>query len=479
MRFRRTTVITIGLLTFLAGLGLARTGRLISYELVISLSIFWLVTIIRLRSLAVISTVLFSFSLGWLRGQMFLPNVYALSELDGVKAVAIVTADSDTFYNSRGQLTFDASNLRVIEPEEQNLPGRLSISGFGVPTIFKGDIVHVEGRFFAKRGSKQLGMSFAKLEVIESRSSWVDDTRRRFSAGLASSTPEPQASFGLGLLIGQRSTLPEDVSVSLSAVGLTHIVAVSGYNLTIIMRAVKRLLNKRSKYQITLLSLLLIGIFLLMTGMSASIVRAAIVSGLTIIAWHYGRTIKPLLLLGLVAAATAGWNPFYIWSDIGWYLSFLAFFGVLILAPLLQQRFFHNELKILAAVCLESFAALIMTLPLIMFIFKQVSLFALPANLIIVPLVPIAMLTALVAGLAGMFVPVIAGVIAWPATTLMTAMLDIVRVLSQIPHILIARSLSMAGMLTCYASLVLVTIILWRVSYKNANITDMKTEPEV
>jgi competence protein ComEC len=477
MRFRRTTVITIGLLAFLGGLGFTRTGWLISYELVLSRGIFFLVTVLRLRLLAVISAVLFSFSLGWLRGQMYMPNVRALSHLDGVRAVATVRADSDTFYNNRGQLTFDASQLHLLEPEDQTLPGRLTISGYGEPAIFKGDLVQIEGKFYARRGSKQLGMSFAQFETIETRQSQVDTIRRRFSAGLATAVPEPQSSLGLGLLIGQRSTLPETVGLQLSVVGLTHIVAVSGYNLTIIMRAVKRLLNKRSKYQITALSLTLIALFLLMTGMSASIVRAAIVSGLSIVAWHYGRTFRPLLLISLAAVITAAYNPFYIWSDIGWYLSFLAFFGVLILAPLLQERIYKSKQpKILAAVCLESFSAMVMTLPLIMYIFKQISLVALPANLIIVPMVPLAMLASLVAGLAGMFAPVVSGLLAWPATVLLTAMLDIVQILSGVPHALAARSLSLVGMLAWYACLLFVTIILWRVRLRNDKITDMKRE---
>jgi len=64
-------------------------------------------------------------------------------------------------------------------------------------------------------------------------------------------------------------------------VGLTHIIAVLGYNLTIILRASKNLLASRSKRLSTILSLGLIIVFLLITGFSASIVRAAVVSALS------------------------------------------------------------------------------------------------------------------------------------------------------------------------------------------------------
>ncbi len=53
-----------------------------------------------------------------------------------------------------------------------------------------------------------------------------------------------------------------------------------------------------------------------------------------------------IMVLILVAAAlTAGWNPVYIWSDIGWYLSFLAFFGILMLAPQIFKRFWKVRIN--------------------------------------------------------------------------------------------------------------------------------------
>src|SRR3954470_8823983 len=103
-------------------------------------------------------------------------------------------------------------------------------------------------------------------------------------------------------------------------VGLTHIIAVSGYNLTIILHASRRVLGKRSKRMSTFLSLSLIVVFLLLAGASASIVRAAIVSVLSIWASYYGRGFKPLNLLALTAAITALANPVYVWSDLSWYL---------------------------------------------------------------------------------------------------------------------------------------------------------------
>lgn len=475
-RFRRTTVLTIGLLAFLLGLGFARLRLPLSNELLITAWMLFVMTFLRLRVPAVLSVLLFGFVLGWWRGQVFLQRLEPLESLTGQHIVATVQADSDVVYNDRKELSFDASNLHVSDPKDTVLPGRLLISGFGEPAVYKGDIVQIEGKIFASRGSRQLRMSFAELEVLGRSGSPIDNIRRQFAAGMESALPEPLASFGLGLLIGQRSTLPDSVAAALSAAGLTHIIAVSGYNLTIIMRAVRRLLHKRSKYQIMVISLLLMGLFLLMTGFSASIVRAAIVSSLSLLAWYYGRNVRPLLLLALAAVITAGWNPFYIWSDVGWYLSFLAFFGVLIIAPLIDKRLFGTEEpKVLTALLTESFCALLMTVPFVLYIFQQVSLVALMANLLIVPLVPMGMLFALAAGLAGMLVPVLSGIIALPARILLTYMLDLAELMSRIPHALVRRQLPLGAMLFLYGCISLFVVILWRATEKKRAILAQET----
>jgi competence protein ComEC len=275
--------------------------------------------------------------------------------------------------------------------------------------------------------------------------------------------PEPLAPFAMGLLVGQRANLPDDVKQDLLMVGLTHIIAVSGYNLTIILQAGKRLFDRTSKRISTGLSFGLIGVFLLLAGASASIVRAAIVSMLSIGAGYYGRAFRPLDLICLAAAITALANPVYVWSDLSWYLSFLAFYGVLVLAPLIQRRWsghgWHRTL--IGAVALESICAEVMSLPFILYIFGQLSLIGLPANVLVVTLVPLAMLLSLVAGLAGMCAGSLAGWLAWPAGLLLNYMLDVARLLADLPHVFVQdRALPFAGMLGLYVMIGGLTLVL-------------------
>ncbi len=472
----RTSLLTLLFVCFLVGLAAARLSLaafMSSWAVLVTGGV--LALLMRAKNAAVVAVVCVGLFTGYWRGTQFLLATKPLSDLNGRTITAVVQVSSDGVYGDHTQLVFDADHLDLQYPYQARLPGSLQIAGFGEVAVYKGDLVEAEGRVKLAKGSKQLRMDFADLRVVGRSSSALDAMRRRFAAGMQSALPEPHASFAMGLLIGQKSTLPQDFALMLSAVGLTHIIAVSGYNLTIIADTSRKVLKKGSKYQIMVCSVVLILLFVSVTGFSASIVRAALVSLLSLCAWYYGRQFKPLLLISLTAAVTAGWNPFYLWSDIGWYLSFLAFFGVMVLGPLVNQRVFHtNSPNAIKALLSESVCAMIMTMPFILFIFKQVSIIALPANILVVPFVPLAMLLTLFAGLAGMVAPSLAGWIAWPAKALLTYMLDIVTYMSRVPHILVQRQLGVIGMMVLYATISVLMIILWRKQPKTGIITEIK-----
>ncbi|MGQ7346814.1 ComEC/Rec2 family competence protein, partial [Streptococcus suis] len=156
--------------------------------------------------------------------------------------------------------------------------------------------------------------------------------RQSFFAGMRTALPEPLASFALGLLVGVRALIPKDLQAQLALVGLSHLVAVSGYNLTILIVASQKALSRFGRGITLAASLWLIGLFLAVAGTSPSIVRASLVAVLALFASAYGRRFNPITLILLAAAATAFVNPVYL-TDLGWLLSFLAFFGILVLAP--------------------------------------------------------------------------------------------------------------------------------------------------
>lgn len=411
----------------------------LSYPLPVDARWVWLIAALVVLSLrrhgiaALLLLTLLFFVVGWWRGDTYAQKLVIHRSFHEQKITVVGTAKEDAVYGKQYQLEFTLSGVMVASPRSAPLVGDLTIRGYGEAAVYRGDRVTATGKLYPTLGNNLGLISFAKLEVLERGTSRVDEFRRRFIAGMQSALPEPVASFALGLLVGQRSTLPENVDEQLRHVGLTHVIAVSGYNLTVIVMACRRLLAKRSKYQATISCLVLMGLFLLITGSCPPIVRASIVSLLGIVSWYYGRQIKPLVLLLVSAAITVIANPIYLWGNVSWYLSFLAFYGVLVLSPLVTERIFkEKEPGMIAGIIIESICANIMVLPYVLHTFGATSLISLPANVLVVPLIPMAMVLGLVAGLGGMFAPIVAGWFAWPAKTLLTYMLDVAALLSRV-----------------------------------------------
>ncbi len=434
-RVKRAPLIVAACLALFAGIGLAHSVLLSDGRWTAVGVIPVLVTWRRHSILTVLCCMLLCFGVGWWRGSGMMRSLEPYRTYTRQQVTVQGVATDDGVYGKQSQVTFGIDHIQLVSPRTAALPGRISAAGFGVNAVYRGDTVVVSGKLMPTLGNNQASISFATMRIVQRGASPIDTVRRKFAAGMQSALPEPVASFGMGLLIGQRSTLPKDVSDALLAVGLTHIIAVSGYNLTIIVEAARRLCGGRSKYQMMAVCCTLIVVFILITGNSPSIVRAGIISMLSMWAWYFGRTIAPLALLLSAAAVTVIANPLYLWGNVSWYLSFLAFFGVVVLGPLVTWRLYKGKKPgLVIQVLIESICAEIMTLPYILYIFGQMSTVSLLANVLVVALVPLAMLLCVTAGLAGMALPMVAGWLAWPARLVLTYMLDTARLLSRIPH---------------------------------------------
>lgn len=397
-----------------------------------------------------------AFGFGNMRGTLQNRGFELLRAQFETKVTMQVTSLDDAEYDSRQQLAFNADHIVL---DGRRVPGQIAVSGFGEFSVLRGDTVEVSGKLFEARGSNQARVSFAQMDTVMKDISWYNKLRREFIKKLRDNLPEPLSSFAAGLMIGQRSTIPDSIITDLRNSGLAHIIAVSGYNLTIIVRAVMSLLRRGSRYQKLMLSLAVIGSFLLITGFSASIVRAAIVSMLSLVAWYYGRTFRPAVLLLLSAVITVLFRPEYVWGDVGWYLSFLAFTGVMIIGPVVRQRFFPGkELKLLMATCIDSSAVLVMVVPYSLYIFGTLSVVALPANMIVAPTVPLAMaLTAMTS-----MMPHQLAILNVPTIMVLDGMLEVARFLARLPFAHIDMKISQLDMLLLYALVAVWAYMMWR-----------------
>jgi competence protein ComEC len=474
IRYRRNTLLLALCFGVLVGLC---CGRQLP---VLQPAWFWVVIAVfctaigRYRFLGLCGLLLFGFMSGSMRGSDIAAQLTGYSVLYDQKVLLQVTANEDAVYGKNGQLTFVGVAI-VDVASGTELPGKVGVSGFGENAIYQDDVVLVEAKLREGIGAYQGFMSYGVLDLVERNPSLLLDIRRRFGAGMLGALPEPLASFSMAILIGQRSSLPEDVEDHLKMVGLTHIVAVSGANLTIMLEASRKLLGRSSKRFAVAVSIGLMLAFVLMTGGSASIIRAGFVSGLSVAAAYYGHRARPLLIISLVAAITALINPIYIWSDASWYLSFLAFFGVLMVSPLLQNRLpgiFQRN--ILLAIVLESICAEIMSLPYILYTFGEMSCIGLVANMLVVAMIPLSMLFGFIAGLAGTFLPSFVGWFAWPAKLLLMYMLEMAHVLADLPGVFKEGvSIDLTGVVLCYCVIVIMVALLsFKDRAKSVTITD-------
>ncbi len=367
-----------------------------------------------------------SLLLGFGRGALQESRASTIQKFYGQKVVMSGTIVDDPALNQRGFLVF---NIDAASINNQPITGVVSVRTYN-QKLRRGYKVMIRSKFDATLGNKLGQLVYGTVTISSSKLTSLEQWRQRYFAGMRNALPEPSASFALGLLLGTRGLIPKEVQDMLTTVGLTHLIAVSGYNLTIIINAARKPLRNVSKFMAIMAPIWLIFVFMLLTGFSASIVRAAIVSGLSLLAGYYGRNYKPMVLIMLSAVITLAYNPAYLWSDVGWQLSFLAFYGILIIGPLLESQL--RAEKMIPKLIIESMSAYIITLPLIMGLFGNVSIIAPLANLIILPLVPLVMFLAFVSGMFGIATP-LAPIIGLPLKILLVLMLGTMNFLANVP----------------------------------------------
>lgn len=327
--------------------------------------------------------------------------------------------------------------LRSVTIDSVKMQGKIWVTTDSSIAFKRTDRLQLEGN--VGKGFGTIPATINKVKIIDVKRPLHGDialeVRDWFASGVHKNIDEPEASLGLGFLLGQHSTLPASLEANLRLLGLTHIIVASGYNLTILVRLARRKLMKISRYTSLIGSLGLIGSFILITGFSPSMSRAGIVASLSLFAWYYGRKIRPFILLSVSAAITVLFNPGYIWGDIGWYLSYLSFFGVIVLAPLLRAYFFADKPKphFLRDILIETSSAQIMTLPIIAFVFAQYSPLSLVANVMVLPAIPFAMLATFVSGIASIIVPFLGPIVSVPAELILGYITYIVDWFAKIP----------------------------------------------
>ncbi len=280
-------------------------------------------------------------------------------------------------------------------------------------------------------------------------------TRDWLLGGLKAALPEPHAAFVAGVLVGSRSALSDDIKNDFARTSTSHIIAVSGYNITIIAGLVSwlaLLIMSRKRAFWLVVSVLIL--FMILTGGQASVVRATIMGVVVFLAQRVGRLPTPLHTLVLTAGMMVALDPTILRYDVGFQLSFLATLGILVVSPVFDEIVpvpKHGEIpKIIRETFIMTVSAQLCVIPLIMFYFQSFSILSLPVNLIVLPFVPLMMILGFVTGIVGALIPLLGRFVGLITTALSYAMLGVIHTVAGISWSSITVSISWEWMFFLY-----------------------------
>jgi len=248
---------------------------------------------------------------------------------------------------------------------------------------------------------------------------WLYNMKQKYVDILGELVPEPEAGLAAGITVGAKRALGSELLEAFRNTGLIHIVVLSGFNVTIIIIFLIKILAflpRWAKYSIAIVSVIL---FTILTGADAPVARASAMGLLGVAAILLGRTYNITRALFIVALAMIVWNPMILLHDIAFQLSVVATLGLIYIAPpiikrispkhireLSQQRLIENEdffnpVQSTIDIIGVTIAAQIAVLPLLIYYMGEVSVVAVIVNVLALPIIPIAMLFAFLAGVIG------------------------------------------------------------------------------
>jgi competence protein ComEC len=306
--------------------------------------------------------------------------------------------------------------------------------------------------FLARQGIYSV-MEYPEISITGYHGSpflqWLYATRHALNRSLSRLLPEPQASLAQGIALGVRSNIPVDIKQDFSLTGTTHLLAISGVNLTIIAGILSSLVLRffgRRYYIHIWLTAFIILLYSWLTGLQPPVLRAALMVGFFLTADLFGRQKSGIITLFLAAVVMTLINPGILF-DASSQLSFLSMTGLIIVTPLLQQagrglvERITAEGKIQETIntAVDSFCvsvgAMITTWPLIAYYFNIFSWIGPLATFLTLPLMPAIIVSAALAGGIGLFVLPLAQAAAWIAWLPLSYLLMVVTVLGHLPGI--------------------------------------------
>jgi len=282
-------------------------------------------------------------------------------------------------------------------------------------------------------------ISYADVEVLSEGNgntikSRLFSFKEKFLEKINFTIREPESLLMGGLILGEKATFSSELRQKFIDTGTIHIVALSGYNITIVAEWIMKLFSFLPLYLAIGVGILAIILFVLMTGGASTAVRAGIMAVLVLIARATGRTYDVGRALLLTAVIMIAINPMILCYDVSFQLSFIATVAVIYLSPRIEKYFQWVTKKFqLRDIITVTCSAYIFVLPFILYKMGNLSLVAIPANILILPFIPFTMLLGFLTGFVGLFSYILAVPIGFLSYIFLHYELGIINILSSIP----------------------------------------------
>jgi len=281
--------------------------------------------------------------------------------------------------------------------------------------------------------------------------SYLFKLRNSFVKNIGKVILPPESDLASGLILGVRGGFDSDTRDEFISTGTIHIIALSGYNVTIVAEWIMKIFKIFfSQFVSIVFGIIVIILFIMMAGASSTSIRAGIMATIALFARMTGRNYDAGRALFIAALLMIVYDPRVI-VDISFELSFLATFGVLFITPKVINWVKFIPMKFgLRELFATTIAATLSVLPILLYSTGILSLVSLPANILILSFIPITMLFSFLVGIFGFITPILSFPFGFIAHLLLSYILFIIHFFA---------SLSFASIIVPSFSIIFVIII--------------------
>ncbi|AFZ33641.1 ComEC/Rec2-related protein [Stanieria cyanosphaera PCC 7437] len=327
--------------------------------------------------------------------------------------------------DEKAKLWLKTTEIEIEKNSKQEVTGKLYVTLplLQATSLYPGKNIKIQGVLYKPQSPKNPGAfdfkkylnyqgSFAGLKgwkIIEeknqSESIWGWwKIRRRIVRSQVRGLGSPVGQLVSSITLGRKAVdLPEELGNNFIQVGLAHILAASGFHVALLLGLVLRITHHLSGRSQLMIGLIFLFIYICLTGLQPSVIRATLMGTFVLVALANNSQVKPLGSLLLAAIIILLFNPLWIW-DLGFQLSFLATFGLIVTAPQLS-RYLNWLPPTLATAIAIPLAASIWTLPLLSYVFNTVAVYSLIINILTTPFVTLISLGGMISAGIGLFLP--------------------------------------------------------------------------